>query len=56
MDSSTDHGSSNETEQIWIVQKFGGTSIGKFAQAIANDIVPYARKMILYDSVNQLNR
>ena len=31
----------NRTEQIWIVQKYGGTSIGKFAKSIANEIVPY---------------
>lgn len=26
----------------WIVQKFGGTSVGKFADKIAEDIVKYA--------------
>jgi aspartate kinase len=26
----------------WVVQKFGGTSVGKFAIDIANDIVMYA--------------
>jgi aspartate kinase len=25
----------------WVVQKFGGTSVGKFAIDIANDIVMY---------------
>ena len=25
----------------WIVQKFGGTSVGKFAEKIAEDVVGY---------------
>lgn len=28
--------------ESWIVQKFGGTSVGKFADKIAEDIVKYA--------------
>ena len=35
----------NCTEQSWIVQKFGGTSIGKFARSIANEIVPYVKEL-----------
>ena len=27
----------------WLVQKYGGTSVGKFAAKIAEDIVPYVR-------------
>lgn len=30
----------NRSEGGWIVQKFGGTSIGKFALSIATEIVP----------------
>ncbi|OZJ04757.1 hypothetical protein BZG36_01837 [Bifiguratus adelaidae] len=30
---------SNPQDRPWIVQKFGGTSVGKFLDAIANDIV-----------------
>jgi aspartate kinase len=29
----------NDSEAGWIVQKFGGTSVGKFAIKIAEDIV-----------------
>jgi aspartate kinase len=30
---------SNSKEMGWIVQKFGGTSVGKFAEKIAEDVV-----------------
>lgn len=29
----------NESHRTWVVQKFGGTSVGKFAVNIAEDIV-----------------
>jgi aspartate kinase len=29
----------NESPKPWIVQKFGGTSVGKFAEDIAENIV-----------------
>lgn len=29
----------NDSEAGWVVQKFGGTSVGKFAVNIAEDIV-----------------
>ena len=29
----------NDASKLWIVQKFGGTSIGKFATEIAENIV-----------------
>ena len=32
----------NDRRGRWIVQKFGGTSVGKFADKIAEDIVKYA--------------
>lgn len=32
----------NPKDAPWVVQKFGGTSIGKFAESIALDIVRYA--------------
>ena len=31
----------NDSEGGWVVQKFGGTSVGKFAREIAEDIVRY---------------
>jgi len=32
---------SNEAEGGWVIQKFGGTSVGKFAAQIAEQIVRY---------------
>ena len=29
----------NDTSRPWIVQKFGGTSVGKFADKIAEEVV-----------------
>jgi len=34
-------------QKPWVVQKFGGTSIGKFAVNIAEDIVRYVPTWIL---------
>lgn len=31
----------NSGDQGWVVQKFGGTSVGKFPDKIAEDIVRY---------------
>ena len=31
----------NDSSRGWVVQKFGGTSVGKFAVKIAEDIVRY---------------
>jgi aspartate kinase len=31
----------NESPNGWIVQKFGGTSVGKFPDKIAEDIIRY---------------
>lgn len=31
----------NESSNGWIVQKFGGTSVGKFPDKIADDIIRY---------------
>ena len=31
----------NDSPRGWVVQKFGGTSVGKFAGNIAEDIVRY---------------
>ena len=36
----TFHSNSN-ADMGWIVQKFGGTSVGKFAEQIAEDVVGY---------------
>ena len=30
-----------DSSRKWVVQKFGGTSVGKFADKIAEDIVRY---------------
>lgn len=35
------HQNSADPEVPWLVQKYGGTSVGKFATAIAEEIVPY---------------
>jgi aspartate kinase len=32
---------SNSPDHSWVVQKFGGTSVGKFPDKIAEDIVKY---------------
>lgn len=32
----------NHSDRGWVVQKFGGTSVGKFPDRIAEDIVKYA--------------
>lgn len=37
----------NTSRGGWIVQKFGGTSVGKFAVNIAEDIVRYACPMLI---------
>ena len=34
-------------EAKWLVQKYGGTSVGKFASQIAENIVPYAQILTL---------
>ena len=31
----------NQSDHGWVVQKFGGTSVGKFPDKIAEDIVKY---------------
>lgn len=33
----------DDSSRKWVVQKFGGTSVGKFANKIAEDIVRYVR-------------
>jgi len=37
------HQNSIDPAAKWIVQKYGGTSVGKFAAKIAEDIVPYVK-------------
>ena len=36
------HQNTVDPEAKWLVQKYGGTSVGKFASQIAENIVPYA--------------
>jgi len=38
----------NSAQKPWVVQKFGGTSIGKFAVNIAEQIVRYDAAWILF--------
>lgn len=35
----------NESPNGWIVQKFGGTSVGKFPDKIAEDIIRYGESL-----------
>jgi aspartate kinase len=44
------HQNSIDPDAPWLVQKFGGTSVGKFAVKIAEDAVAYvvATHMILF--------
>jgi aspartate kinase len=35
------HQNTIDPEAKWVVQKYGGTSVGKFASQIAENIVPY---------------
>ena len=35
----------DDNSKNWVVQKFGGTSVGKFADKIAEDIVRYVQKL-----------
>src|SRR5216684_4038620 len=37
------HQNTIDPEAKWLVQKYGGTSVGKFASQIAENIVPYAQ-------------
>lgn len=37
------HQNTIDPDSKWLVQKYGGTSVGKFASQIAENIVPYAR-------------
>ncbi|KAI9839033.1 MAG: Aspartokinase [Sclerophora amabilis] len=41
----------NEDSRSWIVQKFGGTSLGKFAINVAEDIVKYVKLARLQDVI-----
>jgi aspartate kinase len=41
------HQNTINPEAKWLVQKYGGTSVGKFASQIAENIVPYARLSLL---------
>jgi aspartate kinase len=40
---SLDYQNSIDPSAKWLVQKYGGTSVGKFAAKIAEDILPYAQ-------------
>jgi len=42
------HQNSTDPDAPWLVQKFGGTSVGKFAAKIAEDVVSYAIQCILF--------
>jgi aspartate kinase len=36
----------NHSDRGWVVQKFGGTSVGKFPDKIAEDIVRYDFRLL----------
>lgn len=36
------HQNTIDPDAKWLVQKYGGTSVGKFASQIVEDVVPYA--------------
>ena len=40
----------NESKGGWVVQKYGGTSVGKFASNIAEDIIRYVEWL---DSIDE---
>jgi aspartate kinase len=43
------HQNTIDPDAKWLVQKYGGTSVGKFASQIAENIVPYATdSLVLY--------
>ena len=43
------HQNTIDPDAKWLVQKYGGTSVGKFASQIAEKIVPYAtNSLVLY--------
>src|SRR5579863_6139527 len=43
------HQNTIDPDAKWLVQKYGGTSVGKFASQIAKDIVPYVTNfLVLY--------
>ena len=41
------HQNTIDPDARWVVQKYGGTSVGKFAAQIAENIVPYAQTFFL---------
>lgn len=41
----------NASSHGWVVQKFGGTSVGKFPDRIAEDIVRYVKKFCCSNGV-----
>ena len=37
---------SNDPKKKWVVQKFGGTSVGKFADRIVDGVVKYVCRIL----------
>jgi hypothetical protein len=46
----------NDNPRGWVVQKFGGTSVGKFAGNIAEDIVRYVHPSLREKEIWKLMR
>jgi aspartate kinase len=42
------NGDSTRSDPAWVVQKFGGTSVGKFAINIVDQIVLYAMAILRF--------
>lgn len=49
------HQNTIDPEAKWLIQKYGGTSVGKFASQIAENIVPYAHFSLLSSNQPHFN-
>ena len=44
----------NDPKKKWVVQKFGGTSVGKFADRVVDDVVKYICQVLKKQAVIDL--
>ncbi|KAL8827372.1 MAG: hypothetical protein Q9191_003221 [Dirinaria sp. TL-2023a] len=44
----------NDISRAWIVQKFGGTSVGKFADQIAENVIRYVQTLETFNNMKRL--
>ena len=49
----SNNGLRNTSPNGWVIQKFGGTSIGKFPDKIADDIIRYISFLICLNVVRK---